>query len=118
MKIGPIQNGGGPSGPSEDERRAAEAASDRNRRPEPQDSVEISPSGRSLSEQMHAARPADGGAPSGTETERDDIETTEEIMDARQERIELARRRAESGYYNNPAVKSETARRITDDFAG
>jgi hypothetical protein len=104
MKIGPVDSGERPIRPDEDENRRVELNSDTRRRTDDTDRVEISPVARELSEQAAA---------SAEETNR-----TEEVGDSRlrREKIEQARQRAETGYYDSPAVRGEVARRITDDF--
>jgi len=104
MKIGPVDSGERPMRPDEEEDRRLELNSEIRRRTDDTDRVEISPVARELSEQAAA---------SVEETRR--MEEPGDIR-LRREKIEQARQRAETGYYDSPAVRGEVARRITDDF--
>lgn len=103
MRIGPVDNGERPIRPEEDNRRI-DMNPDMRRRMEDTDRVEISPVARELSERAAAS------------AEKADLAEESDGMRLRREKIEQARQRAESGYYDSPAVKEEVARRITDDF--
>lgn len=103
MRIGPVDNGERPIRPEEDGRRP-DVNPDMQRRMEDIDRVEISPVAREMSEQAAASA-----------EENNPAEDNNEVR-LRREKIEQARQRAESGYYDSRAVKEEVARRITDDF--
>jgi len=115
MKIGPVDSGERPQRPDNEERRKIDVNPNEARPPDPTDKVEISREARSLSENTSAGPDETGEAASA-----DDSGTTEDIHDLenRPEKIEQARERIKSGYYDSPEVKEEIARRITDDFAG
>jgi len=113
MKIGPVDNSERPAGPPEDKRRPSPAQPETKQPTTDSDSVEISESARSMSEQAASERTNDTTSADHTESSR---ETSE--MDERAEKVELARQRMESGYYDRPDVKADIARRIADDFAG
>ncbi len=113
MKIGPVDNSERPAGPPEDSRRPEPARPETSQQTNDTDSVEISESARSMSEQAASERTNDTTSADHTETSR---ETSE--MDERADKVERARQRIESGYYDQPDVKADIARRIADDFAG
>lgn len=108
MKIGPVDNPDRPGGPENKGPRRHDVRPDPERK---EDSVDISDSARSLAEQSAAKE-------SHETTSSDRIESLREVseMDIRLDKVERARRRAESGYYDRPEVRQEIARRITDDF--
>ncbi len=115
MKIGPLDSGDRPQRPDEDERRKADVNRDARQQMNQTDKIEISEVARSLSEKV---------SPKSEETNEvssvDSAEVSNEAVEFenRQEMIDQARQRIESGYYNSPEVRSEIARRIADDFAG
>ena len=113
MKIGPVDNSERPDGPPEDNRRPKPVQPETQQKPRDTDSVEISESARSMSEQAASERTNDTTSADHTESSR---ETSE--MDERADKVERARQRIESGYYDRPDVKADIARRIADDFAG
>ena len=114
MKIGPVDRWGPPPAPEDDSKRNVPV------RPEEEgpkteadrDSVEISSMARVKADQ---AVPADAAQPPA-ENQEDDAAADESAT--RPEKIEEARQRMESGYYDKPEVRQEIARRITDDFVG
>ena len=113
MKIGPVDNSERPDGPPEDNRRPKPVQPETQQKPRDTDSVEISESARSMSEQAASERTNDTTSADHTESSREISE-----MDERADKIEQARQRIESGYYDRPEVKADIARRIADDFAG
>jgi anti-sigma28 factor (negative regulator of flagellin synthesis) len=113
MKIGPLDNSGRPAGPPDENRRPTPVQPESRKKTDETDSVDISESARSMSEQEASERTHDTTSADNTESSR---ETSE--MDERADKIEQARQRIESGYYDRPDVKAEIARRIADDFAG
>lgn len=115
MKIGPVDSGDRPLRPEEDERRRADVNRDARQQMNRTDKIEISEVARSLAEKT-SSKPEETNEVSAA----DRAEISNEAIDFenRQDRIERARQRIESGYYNSPEVRNEIARRITDDFAG
>ncbi len=122
MEIGPVDNWGRPSGPEDDKQRNNQPVTEgESKKSEPgKDSVEISPTGRRLAEEAgQAPQPSDVDSAGATEESKTEAEVEEvEQTDVRKQKIEQARQRIESGYYDQPEVKKEIARRITDDLAG
>lgn len=123
MKIGPVDHGGRPVRPEDEHRREEQTCSADQRDTRPKDSVEISPAGQSLLEESRS--------PGVTETQAMPEPGPAELADLlsayvddpkgseiRQDKVDQARERAKSGYYDKPEVKEEIARRMTDDFLG
>jgi anti-sigma28 factor (negative regulator of flagellin synthesis) len=115
MKIGPVDNGNGPVRPEEDQKRNQDVAKEKPARSSREDSVTISESGKRLSEQSRSSvRPAKSDE---IDQSNDNLNIKDE-EEVRTEKVEQARKRMESGHYDNPKVRREIARRITDDFIG
>lgn len=113
MEIGPLDDSGRPAGPPEDDQKPTPVQPESEKRTDETDSVEISESARSMSEQEASERTHDTTSADNTESS---CETSE--MDEQADKMEQARQRIESGYYDRPDVRAEIARRIADDFAG
>lgn len=114
MKIGPVDSGDRSHRPDE-EKRKADVNPDAQRQMNQTDKVEISGAARSLSEKELAASEETGR---GGASELASVRTEAADLEDRQNKIEQARNRIESGYYESSEVKEEIARRITDDFVG
>ncbi len=110
MKIGPVNSGDRPHGPGEEGRRRPQVQPDRQQKA---DAVEISDSARSMSQQAASGDINDTTFADQIEASYDTFET-----DIRADKVEQARRRMESGFYDRPNVREEIARRIVDDFKG
>lgn len=108
MKIGPVDSGDRPPKPDEQGERRHDIRHDEKPK---NDIVEISDSARSLSEQP-AAREIEESAPTDRQESQDEVSE----VDSETDRVERARQRTESGYYDRPEVRREIARRIADDF--
>lgn len=105
MKIGPVDSSDQPVRPDESNKRITEAQPEQTSSRKSEDAVQISDDGRRLSED---AKNVEGeSSASGV----DDAEI-------RQEKVDLARQRLESGYYEKSEVKEKISRRITDEFLG
>lgn len=113
MEIGPLDDTGRPAGPPEDDRQPTPVQPESDKRTDETDSGEISESARSISEQEASEGTHDTTSANNSESS---CETSE--MDERADKIEQAKQRIESGYYDRPDVRAEIARRIADDFAG
>lgn len=124
MKIGPVDNWGRPSGPEDEQKRKIQPESgSENPKPESsKDSVEISRSARLMSERVRLSEQLNRTDEAGRAPSRETIERAEgaelDETDVRQDKVEQARKRVESGHYDKPEVRKEIARRITDDFIG
>lgn len=114
MKIGPLDNGNGPLKSEELRKRTPEDAACRNKAGKTKDSVEISRNGRHLSDTARLYVTA--GPVKSIEAKESPV--TVESNELRNEKIDLARQRIESGFYNDSAVRQEIARRFTDDLLG
>lgn len=115
MKIGPADSGGRPQGLDDKERRKNDVTPRETPGTDSADNAERSQEARLPEEKtLQDTGDTDNVAPTdefGGADEAAEIEN-------RADKIEQARQRMESGYYNSPEVKEEIARRITDDFAG
>ena len=115
MKIGPVDSGDRPIRPEDEERRRNDVNSDQQRMMNQTDKVEISSIARSLAEQTSpVSEEIHGASAVGRIEDINDIHDLEN----RRDKIELARQRIASGYYESAEAIEEIARRITDDFAG
>jgi hypothetical protein len=115
MKIGPVDSGDRPSRPEDEEKRRSDVNSDQQRQMNQTDKVEISSIARTLSEKTSPISDEIDGTSAADQTE--DINDIRDLEN-RRDKIELARQRIESGYYESAEVKEDLARRITDDFIG
>ena len=123
MKIGPVDNSERPLRPEDENQVRTGNGPEEKPQANPQDSVEISESGRRLAEQVETIGPPAGideteqAAIHNEQNDRNEIKGVDGDR-IRQERVEEARRRLESGHYDRPEVTREIARRIADDFLG
>jgi len=143
MKIGPVDSGGRPERPDDDQKRRVPAEPEPRETARPEDSVNISQSGQLLSEQTRSeeSSPADiaerfiasadnkkdttapseasqDGTSKATDTELPDLTLRPEDMAVRQDKVEEAKIRIRTGYYNQRDITKDVARRIADDFLG
>ncbi|MFH1700057.1 MAG: hypothetical protein ABIE07_05665 [Candidatus Zixiibacteriota bacterium] len=122
MKIEPVDNGGRPERPQNETQRREKAGSDQNRRQNRSDSIDISKTARELSEYADNIKRANEEITAPVPAELPELLSAyaEEIDESlvREEKVEQARQRAESGYYDSAQVKEEIARRIADDVFG
>ena len=125
MKIGPVDNSDRPSQAEKDSRRRQETGPEKKHSGEAGDSVEISGSGRMLSERMYyrmqadAQRRIDRGNEESKSTQASektdmDVSTTaadkqEQLRaeEARRQKVEEAKARRDSGYYDRPCSYCE-----------
>jgi anti-sigma28 factor (negative regulator of flagellin synthesis) len=115
MKIGPVNNGDRPHRPDDRDLKKPDPNQSGPRPANQTDKVEISSTARSLSRQK-SQPPDESGETPAAERSEDADEASD--VENRADKIEQARQRIESGYYDSASVKEEIARRITDDFAG
>lgn len=115
MKIGPVDSGDRPLKPEEDQGRRADQPPEAVPEPDRTDSVHISDAARELSAQSAAAPEEIDEA---TSVDRRDLYEDLREIPVREDKVEDARRKMESGYYESARVKQEAARRIADDFLG
>ncbi|MEZ5359427.1 MAG: flagellar biosynthesis anti-sigma factor FlgM [Candidatus Zixiibacteriota bacterium] len=124
MKIGPTENSGRPLGPNEERRQGTETGPIPVDKFNKTDSIEISQHGRKMAEEKNAVKAQNEIEKSNTPppAELPDLLSayTEEALQSeiRADKVEQARERMQSGHYDSPQVKTEIARRITDDFIG
>ncbi|MEE9441122.1 MAG: hypothetical protein V3V99_00435 [candidate division Zixibacteria bacterium] len=122
MKIGPVDSGGRPERPQNETQRRDKAGSEQNRRQNRSDSIDISKSARELSEYAESNKSANRDVPQPAPADLPEQLSayTEEIEESqvREEKVEQAKQRVESGYYDSARVKEEIAKRITDDVFG
>ncbi len=124
MKIGPVDNRGQPSGANDQQKSKIQPESGSEKPgPEPsEDSVEISRSARLMSERIRLSEQSNRTDKAGRAPSREMIERAEgaelDETEIRQDKVEQAKKRVESGHYDKPEVREEIARRITDDFVG
>lgn len=110
MKIGPVGNGGRPIRPEDNNKRSRPIEPRPDVDVRPQDTVEISPKG-----QDYSHRVADDLRTEDDRRAEASIDSARQ-EDIRHEKVEEARRRADSDYYNDLRIREEIANRIADDL--
>ncbi|MCP4567837.1 MAG: hypothetical protein GY841_09695 [FCB group bacterium] len=112
MKIGPLDSGNRPIRPEEEKRQKANLSQDKPNSNSANDSVQISSDGKRLSDSARMA------ISSGDSTSpKHEIVAPENRNDAvRENRIEQARQRMESGYYRDAKVTEKIAGRLADEI--
>lgn len=123
MKIGPTGDSGRPLGPNEERRQGKETGPIPVEKFNQTDSIEISKYGRHKAEASGASDPTSiekSKTPPPAELPELLSAYTEESEQAevRADKVAQAKERIQSGHYDSPQVKTEIARRITDDFIG
>lgn len=112
MKIGPLDSGNRPYRPEEEKRQKAHLNQDKPKSNSANDSVQISSDGKRLSDSARMS------LSSGVSTSPNhEIVAPEKGNDTiRENRVEQARQRMESGYYRDAKITTEIAGRLADEF--
>lgn len=122
MKIGPVNSGERPERSQNETQKREKAGAEQEQRQNRSDSIDISKMARELAESSESVKNSnrDASQPAPAELPEQLSAYTEEIEESqvREEKIEQAKQRIESEYYDSARVKEEIARRITDDVFG